>query len=194
MLFTRIAKPTLDQFLISPRECNFKLEYSQRFNCSAWHGTPGSHLNQRAETAWFKFRKCTLFSIRSAISSPADLYIRNSAGDQFKEIAAEGQDLCPRGHDSKFRRKIRLWEDSTRGWGSGEEWGVWTEGEDNLHLKKKKTIVLNVLWDGVSVNGFSRCQRCSKERWPCSLLWGSSFLKGDANRFPFAVNSIPLQS
>ena len=26
MLFTRIAKPSLDQFLISPRECNFKLE------------------------------------------------------------------------------------------------------------------------------------------------------------------------
>lgn len=130
MLFTRIAKPTLDQFLISPRECNFKLESRQRFNCNAWHGTPGSHLNQRAETTWFKFRKCTLFSIRSAISSPADLYIRNSAGDQFKEIAAEGQDLCPRGHNLEPKRKIRLWEESTRGWGVRQN-KVWTEGKDN---------------------------------------------------------------
>lgn len=141
MLFTRIAKPTLDQFLISPRECNFKLESSQRFNCSAWHGTPGSHLNQRAETAWFKFRKCTLFSIRSAISSPADLYIRNSAGDQFKEIAAEGQDLCPRGHDLKSKRKIRLWEDSTRvrGWGGrGQNAVCGQKGKITFFKKKKK--------------------------------------------------------
>lgn len=92
--------------------------------------------------AWFKFRKCTLFSIRSAISSPADLYIRNSARDQFKEIAAAGQDLCPRGHGLESKRKIRLWEDSM---GAGVGWGtkqaVWTEGEDTvLSLRKKKAV------------------------------------------------------
>lgn len=141
MLFTRIAKATLDQFLISLRECNFKLASGQRFNGSAWHGNPGSHLNQRAETAWFKFRKCTLFSIRSAISLPADLYIWNSDGDQFKEIAAEGQDLCSKETIWNPKEENTLWEDSTKNFkGLGE--GRMEQGAEESSLRQHTLLRL----------------------------------------------------
>lgn len=143
MLFTRIAKATLDQFLISLRECNFKLASGQRFNCSAWHGNPGSHLNQRAETAWFKFRKCTLFSIRSAISLPADLYIWNSDGDQFKEIAAEGQDLCPEETQFGIQRKdytLGRFHKELQGTGGGKDGEREEESPSRQHTLRSSVL------------------------------------------------------
>jgi hypothetical protein len=73
---------------------------------------------------------------------PADLYIWNSDGDQFKETEAEGQDLCSRGTKSGILRK-----DYTLGRFHpdpqdlqkvlGEE-GAGEEDDGHLFKKKKK--------------------------------------------------------